>query len=102
MASENGTMKTLGWIGGTVVAVLGISFTVYSTFHVPLAEADSKLAYELTLETKCRMENDSILQGKIQQSCIEAKQDLADIKLMIAEIRADLKYLKKDNGRSTN
>lgn len=102
MAVENGTMKTLGWIGGTVVAVLGISFTVYSTFHVPLAEADSKLAYELTLETKCRMDADSVVQEKIQQVCLDTKKDLLEIKVMVAEMRSDLKYMKKDNGRTTN
>lgn len=85
----NGAMKIIGWVGG----VVSLLIVIYATFHVPLSSAiqDTK-AY-------CATE-DAIIRKEVQAICMENAKDHGDIKAMLSEIKTELKYIRKENGRS--
>lgn len=89
------TIKMLGMIGGATVAVLGIAFTVYQTFHVPLAIADVQFAEKLACEVSARMEADAKIREDMAEYCAKASADKTEILVTLAEIKNDLSYIKK-------
>lgn len=84
----NGTMKILGWVGGTTLAVLTIGLTIYSTFHVPLANA-------VSIERDQRISGDNCLDDKIQLACVRYQEDRAAIKEQLAVIMTKLDNIEK-------
>ena len=89
MMGKDNAMKLIGFVVG-IVAVL---ITVYSTFHVPVSNAiqDTK-AYCVKEIAEVRKEQ--------QLFCSENSKDHSDIKVTLAEIRADLKYLRREKDRT--
>lgn len=81
----NGTMKLLGWVGG----IVGLLITIYCTFHVPLVSA-------INDEVKTRQSEDIRIQRELSQCIATNKDTLAEIKIMLAEQRADIKYIKRE------
>ena len=87
MSDMNGSMKLIGWVGGIVALLI----TIYATFHVPLSNAiqDTK--------SYCAAE-DVVIRKEITAVCMENARDHGEIKTLLAEIKADLRYLKRNGN----
>ena len=79
----NGTIRLLAYVGG----VIALLITIYTVFHVPLATAIQEEAVK-------RQSEDTIIRLAMAES-------FGEIKTMLAEQRADIKYIKKEtaNGK---
>lgn len=84
----NGTMKILGWIGGTTIAVLTIGFTIYSTFHVPLANA-------IATEKDQRIVADLQINESMQTACLKNQEERSAIEKQLAIILTKLDRIEK-------
>jgi hypothetical protein len=84
----NGGMKIISWTGGVVALLI----TIYATFHVPLSNA--------LQETKayCASE-DTAIRKELAAVCLKNSEDHSEMKTMLAEIKTELRYIRKENGR---
>ena len=88
MKNGNNVYKIVIGVIIFVVGVLGISITIYSTFHVPLANAVAK-------EKDERIKEDTCIRKEFM-GCVTRQQETnSQMLVKLTEIQSDLKYLKR-------
>ena len=86
MTNGNGSTTLMLKIIGSVVGVVTLLITIYVVFHQPLAFAISD-------EKQCRMEEDSEIRKDIQLACIKQMQQYAEIDKKMERVLVKLERL---------
>ena len=72
-----------------IVTLIGCGVSLYTTFNVPLVRADQE-------EKKERIAADMEITKEIELQNRQAYACMADIRIMLAELRTDIAYVKKE------
>ena len=90
MSEKNGTYKTVIAVIVFIIAVLGAGISIYSNFHVPLANAIEAEASQRMAEDKLLAAENKEMKKEIAQDIKELSKDVLETKIMIAKISAKM------------
>ena len=90
MSEKNGTYKTVIAVIVFIIAVLGAGISIYSNFHVPLANAIEAEASQRGLEDKEIRKDIKDLNSEIVALRLESRDKQAETNIMLTRIAAKM------------